>query len=201
MLSVPYLILFFVSLGMQIAFYAKLSDKMRIAGHIVGATCGLYITFMIWLYAGFGESSHHSVLVTINGKPMYSGMWSILPVIIFALILTPLLSWSPRWIAYILTHFIKVGASMILPKTELFTGFARGFCIFAIIFSYFCIGFLPLFLMLDEAEYSTNFIAYLKDEFIHFSFCGLLLAIWFLVGIRYLANIIVSKFNENKKIT
>jgi len=195
MITVPYLLLFFVALGLQIAFCMKGSNKTNTAGHIVGALCGLYITFLIWLWAGFGESSRYRVFVVINGLPMYAGLWSILPALVFGFILTPLLSWLPLYLAYILTHFIHDGATTILPKTHLLTGFARGFCIFAIVIGYFAIGFLPFFSILDKVHYSQNFIAYLNNDFIHFSFFGLILAIWLLVGLRYIANIIASKLN------
>lgn len=199
MLSMPYLLLFVAAIGLQILYYVKGSGKAKTAGHIVGLICGLYITFMIWLYAGFGEGSSYRVLYLVNGRPLYSGAGTIIPVVVFGLILAPLLCWLPLGIAYMLTHFIEDGAATILPETQVFKGFVRGWCILSLVFIYLCVGFIPFFLMTLEIEESPDFTTYLNDHFLQFSFCGPLLATWLLVGIRYLANLIVSISKKSKK--
>lgn len=198
MITVPYLILLFVSLGMQIVAYKKDNDQLCALGHIIGALCGLYITFIIWLYVGFGESSSYKIMVTIGGKPLYFGTGSIFPVLVFGFILIPGVSWVTYWLAYMITHFISDGTAKILPIQGQ-SAFGDAAWKFILAFFCFLIGVIPAILILHKIHPGETFIDYLAQEFFQFSFCGPLLAACLFVGIRFIANGIAILGKDKKK--
>ncbi len=196
MFAAPYLILFFISLTLQLIAIKKENDRCKKWGYISGAFCGLYIVFMIWVGVGFGEGSSGSYMVTVNGRRLYGGFSAMSPIVVLAFMIIPLLSYSPLWIATLLTNYIFSKPNFTHapgypqksnPKKTIETIFTK----IGASFLYLLVGSLPLGLLLDGMKYYDSFTAYLNGSFTHFAICGLLVAIWLLVPIKLFVTLVM----------
>ena len=204
MIAIPYLVLFIVSLTFQVLANKKKNESFAGIGYITGALCGLYVVFMIWLWAGWGEGSRASYVVMINGRPAYFGLTAIFPLVVFAFILIPMGTYGIKWVATLLTNFVYVDKDnknvvrVIEAQGTMLTDAAKFIISLCFLVVLCCAGFLPLFLIFHELQYYDSFAKYVAGEFIHFSFCGLLTAIWLLFVIRFIVNKVILTLRKKR---
>ena len=204
MIAIPFLALFFIALTFHILAVKRNSGRCTMLGFLSGVLCGLYVVFMIWLAAGWGDKVGASYIIIIDGTRLYGGAAALYPIVIGAVILTPLCAFGCKWVSVMLTKFVyeKRDGTDVTAQAQKDNGlsdFARGSLIFLGCFAYFAVGFLLVFLISDELQYCDSFFEYVAGELTHFTFCGLLLAIWLLFAVRFIVNRILALIWRKRK--